>query len=429
MTGYDYDAQPNQIFEDLGKAGLASGQSLNAPLAFTIVYASGTMTVSLNGTQLGSVSTSHNFSSALLLAMGASVDPANGQGSLSFSKISATTPATTGAPALLYSVSGNQQTAMEGATLPQPLVVGVVDSYRNPVPAVLVTFAAGNAKAVPSSVLSSPSGQASTTVVAGSAPGSATVIASVATLPLLPFTLSVTAPVVTPTITGVVDGAGFGPKISSGGWATIIGSNLSTTTATVSLSGTSMPIGFSGVSVTIDGKAAFIYFVSPTQINCIVPDDSTDGGVNVQVNTPIGPSNVVTADKEDFAPALFLFTGTYPAAVHANGTFLGPPNILAGTATAPAKAGEEILLFGTGFGPSNPAVPAGQLATGDAQPAQTVTATVGGVPAQVQGYLIGPGQYQFNLTVPNSLPPGDAPLSLSVFNATTQSGLMLTIGQ
>jgi len=428
MTGYDYDQQPNQIFEDLGKAGLASGQSLKAPLAFTIVYASSTMTVSLNGTQLGSVATSHDFSSALLVAMGASVDPANGPGSLSFSKISATTPATTGAPSLLYSISGNQQSAMEGATLPQPLVAGVVDSYRNPLPAVLVSFAAGNAKATPSSVLTSPSGQASTTIVAGSAPGAATVIASVATLPLLPFSLSVTAPVATPTITGVVDGAGYGPRISSGGWATIVGSNLSTTTATVSPSGTSLPVGFSGVSVSIDGKPAFVYYVSPTQINCIVPDDTTTGGVNVQVNTPIGASNVVIADKEDFAPSLFVFTSTYPAAVHANGTFLGPPNILSGATTAPARAGETILLFGTGFGPSNPAIPAGQLATNDAQPAQMVTATVGGVPAQVQGYLIGPGQYQFNLTVP-TLPPGDAPVQLTVVNQTTQSGLLLTIGQ
>jgi len=428
MTGYDYDSQPNQIFEDLGKAGLASGPSLKAPLTFTIAYASSTMTVSLNGVVLGSVPTSHDFSSALLLAMGASVDPANGTGSLNLSKITATTPSTVGAPALLYSISGNQQTAMEGATLPQPLVVGVVDSFRNPVPSVLVSFAAGNAKATPSSVLSSVSGQASTMVQAGSAPGAGTVIASVATLPLLAFSLSVTAPVVTPTITGVVDGAGFGPRISSGGWATIVGNNLSTVTATVSPSGTSLPIGFSGVSVTIDGKPAFIYYVSSTQINCIVPDDPTTGGVSVQVNTPLGPSNVVVADKEDFGPALFVFTSKYPAAVHANGTFLGPPNILSGTTTTPAKAGEIILLFGTGFGPSNPAVPAGQLATGDAQPVQTVTATVGGVPAAVQGYLIGPGQYQFNLTVPN-LPPGDAPVLLSVVNSTTQGGMMLTIGQ
>ncbi|HYK18979.1 MAG TPA: hypothetical protein VEV37_13200, partial [Bryobacteraceae bacterium] len=73
--------------------------------------------------------------------------------------------------------------------------------------------------------------------------------------------------------------------------------------------------------------------------------------------------------------------------------------------------------------------PAGQLATNDAQPAQPVTATVGGVPAQVQGYLISPGQYQFNLTVPSNLPPGDAAVSLSVVNGTTQSGLMLSIGQ
>jgi uncharacterized protein (TIGR03437 family) len=429
MIGYDYDEQPNQIFVDLGKIGVASGQSLKSPLTFSIVYSSGTMSVSLNGAQIGFVSTSHDFSHALVVAMGASVDSANGVGTMSFSKLAAVTPSTVGVPALLYPVSGNQQTAVVNSAVSQPLVAGVADAMRNPVPGVLVTFAAGDASANPVSVSTNSSGQASTSVIAGSAPGSATVIASVSALPPLTFNINVTTAAAGPGITSVVDGADFGPKISSGGWATIFGTNLSTTTATVSPSGTSLPIGFGGVSVSIDGNPAFIYYISPTQINVIVPDDPTDGGVGVQVNSPAGISNVSIADKEDFAPALFLFTSKYPAAVHADGTLLGPANLFPSVTTQPAKPGEVILLFGTGFGPSSPAIPAGQLATNDAPPAQTVTATVGGMPAQVQGYLISPGQYQFNLTVPSGLPPGDVPVSLTVVNGSTQSGLMLSIGQ
>jgi uncharacterized protein (TIGR03437 family) len=428
LNGYDYDSQPNQIFEDLGKAGLASGQSLSGPITFSIVYASGAMTVSLNGQSIGSVPTSHDFSSALAIAMGASVDPANGVGAMNFAKVVASTPTSTGTPALLYSISGNQQSAAVGMPLPLPLVVGVVDAYRNPVQAVLVSFAAGDATASPSTVLTDPFGHASTNIILGQTTGSANVIASVGTLPLLSFSFSVTSAAVTPVIGSVVDGAGFGPKISSGGWATILGNNLSNSTATVVPSGTSLPLGFAGVSASIDGKPAFVYYVSPSQINVIVPDDPTNGGVNVQVTTPAGTGNVTLADKEDFAPALFLFTSKYPAAAHADGTFLGPVNLLPGMPTLPAQPGEVILLFGTGFGPSSPVIAAGQLATGDAQPAQSVTATVGGMPAQVQGYLISPGMYQFNLTVPSGLPVGDAPISLTVLNVTTQSGLMLSIG-
>jgi uncharacterized protein (TIGR03437 family) len=428
MTGYDYDSQPNQIFQNLATFGVASGQSLIAPLTFTVVYASGTMSVTLNGKSIGSVPTSHDFSSALVIAMGASVDPANGPGVMNYSKLAAATPSTVGAPSLLYTVSGNSQSAAVGSPLSQPLVVGVVDSFRNPAPSVLVSFASGDASVSPVSVTTDLAGHASTNIVLGNAPGSATVIASVAALPLLSFNFNVSAASAHPVITSVVDGAGFGSKISSGGWATIVGTNLATTIATVSPSGVSLPLGFAGVSASIDGKPAFIYYISPTQINVIVPDDPTDGGVNVQVNTPTGASSVAIADKEDFAPSMFLFTSRYPAAAHADGSFLGPANLLPGTPTHPAKAGEIILLFGTGFGPSNPVIPAGQLATNDAQPAQTVTATVGGLPAQVQGYLISPGMYQFNLTVPN-LPVGDAAVQLTVLNATTQNGLMLSIGQ
>jgi uncharacterized protein (TIGR03437 family) len=187
-----------------------------------------------------------------------------------------------------------------------------------------------------------------------------------------------------------------------------------------------LPPALGGTSVTIDGKPAFVYYVSQTQLNIIVPDDVTIGGLGVQVTTAAGSSSMFTAAKESFAPALFLFTTRYPAAVHADGTYLGPPNLLAGVTTVPAKPNEIILLFGTGFGATNPAVLAGQLVTNAAPLAVAVTATVGGVPAPVLGFLIDPGSYQFNLTVPN-LPDGDAALSLSIAGMSTQTGIFLSI--
>ena len=428
LAGYDYDGQPNQIYLDLGKAGLASGQSITSPLSFNLVFAAGTLSVSLNGQSLGSVPTSHDFSSALLVAMGASVDSANPAGVMTFSSLTATTPATAGPPTLVYRISGDQQRAAEGATLPLPLVVAVVDAHRNPLQGVPVTFAAGNATVSTASVKTDKSGHAATNAMLGSSPGDATVIASITGLPLITFHLTALGGSVIPTITAVLNGASFGTRIASGGWMTILGTNLSAATDTASASGNTLPTSLDGVSVMIDGQPAFVYFVSPTQINAIVPDDPTNGGVNVQVTAQAVPSNIVTADKEDFAPALFLFTSVYPAAAHADGTYLGPPNLVAGVATQPAKSGEVILLFGTGFGPSNPPVSAGQVMTNATPSALPITATVGGLPAAVQAYLVYPGMYQLNLTVPDLL-PGDAPLSLSVVGAGTQAGLMLTIGQ
>ena len=427
LVGYDYDNQPNQIFYDLGQAGLVLGPSITTPLVLTLVYAQNGLTVTLNGQSLGSLATSHDFSSALLLAMGASVDPANGVGTMAFSNLIASTPNTPGAPALLYAVSGDQQMAAAGATLAQPVVAGVVDSYRNPLAGVLVSFAAGNATASPSSVTTDTSGHATTNVTLGFAAGNANVIASAAALPLLTFNFTALAASQGPVISSVVNGASFGPTISSGGWATILGANLAGNTDIASTSGTSLPASLDGVSVTINGLPAFVYYLSASQINVIVPDDPTNGGVNVQVTSQGISSNIVTADKEDFGPSLFMFTPVYPAAAHANGVYLGPSNIISGVVTQPASPGEVILLFGTGFGPSNPPVAAGQLITNAAPPAQFVSATVGGVPANVQGYLVYAGVYQFNLTVPQ-LPPGDAALSLFIAGQSTQSGVMLTIG-
>jgi len=428
MAGYDYDGQPNQIFIDLGQAGLASGHSITSPLSLSLVYAAGMLSVSLNGQALGSVPTSHDFSHALLVAMGASVDAANGTGVMTFSGLTATTPSTLGAPALFYRVSGDQQRGPAGSPLPQLLVTRVVDAYRNPLPGVDVSFSAGNATVSPVSVKTDSMGEAATQATLGNGSGDATVVASVASLPLLTFHLTVLTGAAIPSIAAVVNGADFGPKISSGSWATILGANLSATTDTAVLSGNSLPTSLDGVSVTIDGQPAFIYFVSPTQINVIVPDDPTNGGVDVQVTAPSGKSNVATADKEDFSPALFQLTPPYPAAVQPDGTYVGPPNVVSGVATQPASPGEVILLFGTGFGPTNPTVAAGQVAGSPVQPAQAVTATVGGVPASVVAYLIYPGVYQFNVTVPN-VPAGDAPLVLSVAGSRTQDGLMLAIGQ
>jgi uncharacterized protein (TIGR03437 family) len=116
----------------------------------------------------------------------------------------------------------------------------------------------------------------------------------------------------------------------------------------------------------------------------------------------------------------------YPAAIHADGTPVGPPGILMGVTTVPAKPNETISIFGTGFGPTKPVVAAGSTMPNDAAIAIPVTATVGGLPAIVQGWLTYAGEYQFNLTVP-ALPDGDAQVVLSILDTPTQPALMLNI--
>ncbi len=78
-------------------------------------------------------------------------------------------------------------------------------------------------------------------------------------------------------------------------------------------------------------------------------------------------------EKQVVAPAFFMTSGTqYVVAQHADGTPVG--------SAAPARAGEEIVLYGTGFGPTNPPAASNQLVTTPFALANPVYMTVGGVP-------------------------------------------------
>ncbi len=108
--------------------------------------------------------------------------------------------------------------------------------------------------------------------------------------------------------------------------------------------------------------------------------------------------------------------------------YVDPANLIPGTVTRAAQPNETILFFGTSFGATDPATPIGMLFPNAAPLAQTVTATVGGSPAAITGYLISPGLYQFNLVVPD-LPDGDAVLVINIGSARTPDGLFLALAK
>jgi uncharacterized protein (TIGR03437 family) len=234
------------------------------------------------------------------------------------------------------------------------------------------------------------------------------------------------------TVSAVVNAGSYQPGIASGAWISIFGTNLSPSTylweASDIVNG-ALPTTLQGVSVTVNGLPAYVDYVSPTQINALVPDDDTVGPVPVQVTAAGQPSNVVTAQKSLFAPAFLTFDGTHVAALHADYSLIGAPDLLPGVATTPAQPGEVILLYGVGFGPANPPQPSGQLVT-TATPlaANAVQVTIGGQVANVAfSGLTGSGLYQFNVTVPNNLPSGDAAVAAAIGSVSTQTGVVLTV--
>jgi uncharacterized protein (TIGR03437 family) len=233
-------------------------------------------------------------------------------------------------------------------------------------------------------------------------------------------------------VTSVVNGASFLPGISQGAWTTITGTSLSGTTRIwtgTDFNGNNLPTQVDQVSVAIDGKPAYVYYVSPTQLNVLSPANGAQGPVLVQVTYAGKASNTLSATQAAFAPALFMFDPLgrkYVAAERSDYQFLGPADLFPGF-SVPAKAGDVILLFGTGFGPTNPTTDFGKTFTGVPLTANPVTATIGGVPAAVQfAGLLFPGEYQINILVP-TVPTGDNLVVLKVGGVSTQPGAYLSV--
>jgi len=124
-------------------------------------------------------------------------------------------------------------------------------------------------------------------------------------------------------------------------------------------------------------------------------------------------------------PALFTldFSGKgQAAAVNSDGSVNGSAH--------PASAGGFVSLYATGLGQTNPPGSDGALATQPLpQPAQTVTATIGGKSATVQYAGGAPnvvqGVSQINLQIPSGLTPGANAVVISIGGVSSPSGVTI----
>ena len=234
---------------------------------------------------------------------------------------------------------------------------------------------------------------------------------------------------------GVVNGASFAAGITSGSWISILGSNFSPTArlwGDADFNGANLPTALDGVSVTINGRPAYIFYIGPGQLNVLAPDDEATGAIKLVVTTPNGSSDPYEVYKLPLDPALFLFdpeNRRYAAAVHADGSLVAKDELLPGAATSPAKPGETILLFGTGFGLTDPPVPSAQLVAQPARLARPIVVRIGGKIAEQQfAGVVGSGLNQFNVVIPD-LKPGDYLVEIFIDGVPIQQGVYVTVGE
>src|SRR5438034_6301146 len=176
----------------------------------------------------------------------------------------------------------------------------------------------------------------------------------------------------TPSISSVVNAASPLAGMTQSAWITIAGANLSTTSRPWTLDelAAGLPASLDNVSVSIDGKPAYVEYISPTQINVLAPSDDAVGPVQVRVTSNGQTSNLATANLQSFAPAFFTFDGKYVATTPGDNSLLDKSGnfFSAAALPTPVKPGDSIVLYGTGFGPVD---------------ASTVAVTIGGAPAAV----------------------------------------------
>jgi uncharacterized protein (TIGR03118 family) len=236
-----------------------------------------------------------------------------------------------------------------------------------------------------------------------------------------------------PAIASVFQSASYMPAISPGAFGSVKGTALAATTRNAGAADTvngQLPIALDGVTVTVDGRPAYLDYISPKQINFIAPPDTNWGQVPVVVYNNEVASAAGSVWLQPYAPGFFL-NGVYVTATHADGSLVGATTLDPGKST-PAKPGETIVLYGTGFGPTNPPMD-GRVLYEPVPAEKWPVVTIGGLPATVTwAGLSSAGTYQIDVTVPaipaGSTPTVDVPVSATVGGIyMTQSGVLLTV--
>ncbi len=185
----------------------------------------------------------------------------------------------------------------------------------------------------------------------------------------------------------------------------------------------------SGVTITFDGVAAPIVYVSATQVAGVAPYEiAGNSATQVVVHYNGQDSAPLTVSVASAVPGLFSanFSGSGPAVAFNQDTSLN-------SSANPAAKGSIVVLFGTGEGQTKPPGVDGEIASQGLlpKPQATCTATVGGLPATILYCGAVPfvveGEFQLNLQLSPDTPGGSQPVVVTIGSAQSQPNLTVFV--
>jgi uncharacterized protein (TIGR03437 family) len=241
-----------------------------------------------------------------------------------------------------------------------------------------------------------------------------------------------------PVITLVANAFGGSPIIAPNTWVMVQGLNLSPAADTriwgdSDFANNTLPAQLDGVSVTVNGKSAYLYYISPTQINILTPPDALPASVQIQVTNNGVVSNAMTVQAQPQSLSFFEFVSTggqhFVAGRHldSTGTIIGPASLFPGF-SAPVKPGENIYIVANGFGPTDVPVTSGALTQAGNLPGPFPVVKVGGTPVNVIfAGLVAVGLVQINFAIPDDAPDGDLPITATYNGLSIQPNLLITV--
>ncbi|HEY4361074.1 MAG TPA: choice-of-anchor D domain-containing protein [Bryobacteraceae bacterium] len=239
-----------------------------------------------------------------------------------------------------------------------------------------------------------------------------------------------------PTIQTIVDTWGYTQPIAPGLWVAIVGTNLGGPPQLWDLKGgQTLPVSVGGATVTFNGTPAALLYVSPTQINALVPANVAPGKVQVVVQVNGVSSVPFSATAQAAHPAVYAPPSADGSTFYVTANLAGTAAMVGNAATDPRVTravypGEGLDLYMIGLGAtSDPSkFVTDQVFSGGFPVSATVTASVGGESANVIfAGLTSPGLYLVRIAVPSDLKPGAQPLQVSVGGIVTRPSLVLPV--